>query len=146
MASQAQIEANRRNALRSTGPVSPAGRAKSAQNARRHGMRSEREKLGREESIAFESRHIRWTATYAPETDTEEFLVQANVFVASEMERSKSAYLECAQSHVDKAEYAEIERVHDTGNRLFFDPRGVPVPYEPWGAGTVREGRQGDVA
>jgi hypothetical protein len=91
-------------------------------------MRSEREKLGREESIAFESRHIRWAATYAPETDTEEFLVQANVFVASEMERAKSAYLECAQSHVDKAEHAEIERVHDTGNRLFFDPRGVPAP------------------
>ncbi len=91
-------------------------------------MRSEREKLGREESIAFESRHIRWTATYAPETDTEEFLVHANVFVASEMERAKSAYLECAQNHVDTAEYAEIERVHDTGNRLFFDPRGVPFP------------------
>ncbi len=92
-------------------------------------MRSEREKLGGEESIAFESRHIRWAATYAPETDTEEFLVHANVFVASEMERAKSAYLECAQNHVDTAEYAEIERVHDTGNRLFFDPRGVPFPF-----------------
>jgi hypothetical protein len=31
------------------------------------------------------------------ETDPEEFLVHATVFVASEMKRAKSAYLECAQ-------------------------------------------------
>jgi hypothetical protein len=40
VATLAQIEANRRNALRSTGPRSPAGKARSAQNARRHGFRS----------------------------------------------------------------------------------------------------------
>ncbi len=91
-------------------------------------MRSEREKLGREEGIAFQSQEIRWAANYAPETDTEEFLLHANLFVASEMERAKGAYLECVQSHVDNAERAEIEQVHDTGNRLFFDPRGTPVP------------------
>ena len=45
MASDAQINANRRNALLSTGPKSPRGRARSAQNSRRHGFRSEREQL-----------------------------------------------------------------------------------------------------
>ena len=142
MTSQAQIDANRRNALRSTGPVTPRGRAISAQNARKHAMRSEREKLGRDESINFESQQIRWAANYAPETDPEEFLLHANLFVASEMERTERAYLECAQSYVDKAEYDEIDAVHDTGNRLFFDPRGTPValygtrPFDPEKLGT----------
>jgi hypothetical protein len=38
MASQRQIEANRRNAERSTGPKTAAGRAASSQNSRRHGL------------------------------------------------------------------------------------------------------------
>ena len=38
MTSARKIEANRRNAQRSTGPRTAAGKAKSAQNARRHGL------------------------------------------------------------------------------------------------------------
>ena len=86
MASDAQINANRLNALRSTGPTSPRGRMRSATNARKHAIRSEQEKLGRDESIAYESRLFRWAGTYAPETDPEEFLVHANLFVAGEMD------------------------------------------------------------
>ena len=38
MTSAAKIRANRRNALRSTGPRSPAGKATAARNSRRHGL------------------------------------------------------------------------------------------------------------
>jgi hypothetical protein len=38
MTSQAQIEANRRNALASTGPRTAGGKARAAQNSRRHGL------------------------------------------------------------------------------------------------------------
>jgi hypothetical protein len=38
MTSPAKIRANQRNALRSTGPKSPAAKAISARNARRHGL------------------------------------------------------------------------------------------------------------
>ncbi len=38
MASQRQIEANRRNAQKSTGPKTQAGKARSRLNARKHGL------------------------------------------------------------------------------------------------------------
>ena len=127
MASEAQINANKRNALRSTGPTSPSGRARSAMNRRKHAIRSEQEKLGRDESISYQSRFIRWTGNYAPKSDPEEFLVHANLFVASQMDRSKRAYFELAQSAIDTAEDVEIEDVYSMGNLLFSDPRGVPA-------------------
>ena len=127
MASDAQINANRRNALLSTGPVSPGGRAKSSRNSRKHGLRSEREKLAREESIAYEARYFRWSAHYGVESDPEEFLLNANLFVASDMDRVRDAYLELTQSQIENAEDDEIKEVRKTGDLLFTDSRGVPV-------------------
>src|SRR2546421_474456 len=40
MASERQIAANRRNAQNSTGPRTAAGKARAADNARRHGLRT----------------------------------------------------------------------------------------------------------
>ena len=130
MTSDAQINANRRNALLSTGPSSPAGCAKSAQNSRRHGMRAEQENLGRDETIAFETRYMRWASNYGVETDSEEFLRHANLFLSFDMDRAKRAYFERAQSAIDQAVQVEIEEVRDTGNQLFFDPRGLPIHKE----------------
>jgi len=41
MTSDKQIEANRRNARKSTGPQTPEGKAKVAQNAVKHGLLAE---------------------------------------------------------------------------------------------------------
>ena len=55
MATRAQIEANRRNALKSTGPRTSAGKAASSRNARTHGMTAS----PRDELVAAYSEKIR---------------------------------------------------------------------------------------
>jgi hypothetical protein len=53
MASEAQMEANRLNAARSTGPRTVAGRARSAQNARTHGLTAQSVVVDGEEAREF---------------------------------------------------------------------------------------------
>ena len=74
MATPAQIAANQLNSRKSTGPRTPEGRAKSSMNALRHGNRSRRLALLREESTAFEHRLQKWMATNDAQNDVEEYL------------------------------------------------------------------------
>ncbi len=53
MATAAQINANQANAKRSTGPVSPVGKARSSQNARRHGFTAQHLNITPEDRAAF---------------------------------------------------------------------------------------------
>ena len=53
MASKKQIEANRRNAKKSTGPKTEEGKAKSSTNARKHGLTSRQVWLSDEDEERF---------------------------------------------------------------------------------------------
>lgn len=52
--SEKQLEANRRNAQQSTGPKTPEGKARSAQNARKHGLSASKLHIPEEHRAAFE--------------------------------------------------------------------------------------------
>src|SRR5215469_4619909 len=54
MTTPAQIDANRKNASRSTGPKTPSGKDRSSRNAVRHGLRSELAVLPFEQAEAWE--------------------------------------------------------------------------------------------
>lgn len=75
MSSFRQIEANRRNARLSTGPVTDEGKKKSRRNALRHGLTSETVIETLEDSEDFASFQMAITADYNAETAVERELV-----------------------------------------------------------------------
>lgn len=76
MASERQIAANRRNAKKSTGPKSKAGKARSRRNAVQHGALA-RTVIGEDEDLpAFRALHRDLIDHYRPCTRMEEMLVE----------------------------------------------------------------------
>ena len=75
MASQKQIDANRRNAQKSTGPITEAGKAIAKFNALRHGMTAESAVLPYEDHLAYAMLREALLSHYAPANIAEEMLV-----------------------------------------------------------------------
>ena len=75
MASQKQIDANRRNAQKSTGPITEAGKAVARFNALRHGMTAESAVLPYEDHLAYAMLREALLSHYAPANIAEELLV-----------------------------------------------------------------------
>ena len=77
MTTDAKTLANARNATRSTGPRTPAGKARSSANALRHGLTSETlVVIPGEDAGALEALADRMRSTLAPEGELEERLVE----------------------------------------------------------------------
>ena len=70
--SAAKLEANRRNAQKSTGPRTEEGKQRSSFNAVTHGMRAETLVLPVEDPQAFEDRRAAWRACLLPEDEAEQ--------------------------------------------------------------------------
>ena len=75
MSSLKQIEANRRNALKSTGPITPEGKARSSRNAIRHGLTAETVIASLEDTEDYQAFEAAVTADYDAETAVERELV-----------------------------------------------------------------------
>ncbi len=75
MASDKQIQANRRNALKSTGPRTEEGKQASRRNALRHGLTAERLVLVGEDPGRFKALSAALVEEFSPVGPTEEFLV-----------------------------------------------------------------------
>jgi len=76
MATLKQIEANRRNALKSTGPRTPEGKAAASLNALKHGLRARRAVLPGENQEEFHQLCDDLEAEWQPETRSEQFYVE----------------------------------------------------------------------
>jgi hypothetical protein len=75
MTSARQIEANRRNALASTGPRTENGKQRASQNAVRHGLMAETVILPLEDADDYQVFELAVTADYEAETAVERELV-----------------------------------------------------------------------
>jgi hypothetical protein len=76
MATVKQIEANRRNALKSTGPKTPEGKAAVRMNALRHGLRARSILIPGENPADYDQLCAGLQAEWRPQTPTEQLLVE----------------------------------------------------------------------
>src|SRR5437763_10628607 len=76
MTSEKQIEANRRNALKSTGPKTDEGKARASTNALRHGLTAEQALLPHEDEDGYEKLRDGLLESYAPQDAAETALVE----------------------------------------------------------------------
>ena len=88
MATEAQVAANRRNAVKSTGPRTAAGRAVVRQNALRHGLTAEELVLFDERPEDLAGFHERLRAALDPADEVEEELVERIVLCAWRLRRA----------------------------------------------------------
>jgi hypothetical protein len=75
MSSLKQIEANRRNALKSTGPTTPEGKERSRRNAVRHGLTAETVIAALEDAVDYQAFETAVASDYDAETAVERELV-----------------------------------------------------------------------
>ena len=84
-----QIEANRRNALQSTGPRSEIGKQKSSLNALRHGLTARVVVLPTEDLAAYQSFSAEFLADLAPETFAERQCAQTIIDTQWRLNRAR---------------------------------------------------------
>src|SRR5438132_11769984 len=95
MSSQRQIDANRLNAQKSTGPTTPEGRAAVSLNSLKYGLYAETLILPGEDPATFEALLDRLDAEHQPATPTEEAFVSQIAMATSRLapiQRMRVAY------------------------------------------------------
>jgi hypothetical protein len=116
MISQRKLEANRRNAAKSTGPRTAEGKHKVRFNAVTHGLTAATVVLPHEDEEAYRDRLEAWTAELKPPGKLGQYLVERVVKISWQLDRADTF----EQVHLAK-------RIHD-GPRLFGS--GHPEPAE----------------
>ena len=76
MATAAQITANQQNAMRSTGPVTEAGKQISSRNSLLHGLTAKKLLLAVEDQAEFDELHADLLEAFVPKTKYERFLFE----------------------------------------------------------------------
>ena len=76
MTSDKKAQANRQNALRSTGPKTPEGKANVRHNALKHGLLAQEVLLPEEDEVALRELDERLRAELRPEGEMEDLLVE----------------------------------------------------------------------
>jgi hypothetical protein len=93
--SSARAEASRRNGARSRGPKTPEGKARSARNALKHGMRAQKYVvLPQEDAAAFQAHEAALNDELAPDGVLQNILVQRIARAAWRLERAERLEVE----------------------------------------------------
>ena len=113
IASDARVNANRLNALKSTGPRTAEGKERSRCNAVKHGLTGEGVALSIEDAAAVEARFVGFRADYRPTTEAGTALVHRAALLSIRLERS--AVREAAAISVNvRAAEADFDEARET--------------------------------
>jgi hypothetical protein len=113
MSSLKQIEANRRNALKSTGPTTPEGKERSRCNAMRHGLTSETVIAALEDAEDYQAFEATVIADYDAESAVERELVLRLASVLWRLRRATSI-----ETALFESVTAETEKLENGSPRL----------------------------
>jgi hypothetical protein len=125
MVSQAKIDANRRNARRSTGPRTSEGKERARFNALKHGATAQIPVLPGEDPAAFLELVADYKADFNPKTRFERDMVERLALV--ELQYVRANRVDVART-TEKI-MAAANQAESLGQRLFFDRRGPIAAY-----------------
>jgi len=131
MATQKQIEANRRNAQKSTGPKTEQGKAACRLNSVKHGMTAITVVLPHEDAVSYEELRANLLASYSPVGMGEEMLV--NLIAVNYWRLLRARRIECAALQLQVMEVKNSYGLDDapSGN----DDQALAIAFtEPAGA------------
>jgi len=146
MPSDLQIQANRENARRSTGPRTPLGKARASLNAVRHGLTSHNAVLPQEDQQAYAELLASLEAQFQPQNPVETFLVQQMASAQWRLRRhlriETGLFIgrmkmvrrwDFKERPTDPVEPSTPEELHDRntlilGTAFFDNSRGDPFP------------------
>jgi hypothetical protein len=126
MSSVAQVEANRRNAEKSTGPRTPEGKARAAANAIRHGLLCEKAFIDGEDAALFEEHCRSMKESLAPVGAIEEEL--ADRVAAQSWRLRRATGMEGLFLHRQLGQHGllEDEYAHGAARRAALAGRALP--------------------
>lgn len=119
MTSLNQIAANQANAARSTGPRTDAGKARSAQNARKHGLTARHLVIRPDEQEEFNDLQADLTAELDPQGPLEQLTFNNLLLAAWNMQRCRRAETELAAQGPDPLLDEESGKKQDRISRYF---------------------------
>jgi len=100
---EARREVYRKNAARSTGPKTEAGKARSRRNGLKHGLRAEVLALPNEDPALLALRNAAWNEYYAPQSPGAQHLVNLCVRASVLSDRVARYHDECVATQVNSA-------------------------------------------
>ena len=113
MSSQRQLEANRMNAKRSSGPKTPSGKARSSMNAREHGLTGKSIVLGDEDPKEFDAFRAALEEDFRPGTTMERELVDRLAGLLWRLRRVpaiEATIVKSRQQHAYDEVYSTVEK------------------------------------
>jgi len=121
MSSQLQIEANRRNSQKSTGPRSAAGKTISSQNALGSGIFAESETIRDENASDLEALAASYYDRFRPAAPEQRCLVDILVHSEWTLRRLRRAEAQLWEQNADWSQPSIAENLHPLGRTLNYD-------------------------